>query len=290
MNSLFVLYSALAVFGVGVTIVDLFGVFEHAASSGGGSGHDSGDGADGADDGGDSGDSGVVDSDGADSGDGADGADGGGSGDDADGGDGSDGGADAGHDAGNGHGDVIHGSSGDHDGHDYSHDHGHDHGHGLTHVHLSHDHPVPARGFYVASAESGTRLVAGAIGALRTGVYFSLGAGPTGLFALFTGLGAAESLAWSAVAGIGISVLVRLLRGFIRKDLDSSINMAEFIMDEATISVPVEPGAMGKAIVRRYGRETEVYVRAMDASLAIPKGSSVRLVDLDDDCFRIEPL
>ena len=35
MNGLFVLYSALAVFGIGVTIVDLFGVFEHAGQSAG---------------------------------------------------------------------------------------------------------------------------------------------------------------------------------------------------------------------------------------------------------------
>lgn len=130
--------------------------------------------------------------------------------------------------------------------------------------------------------------MAKAIGALRTGVYFSLGAGPTGLFAVLTGVRDAESLAWSAGAGVFIAVLARSLRAFIRKDLDSSIKAAEFIMDEATVTVSVAPGAMGKAAIRRYGRETEVYVRAKDASAAFPRGSAVRIVDFDDDCYWIE--
>jgi len=130
--------------------------------------------------------------------------------------------------------------------------------------------------------------VARTIGALRTGVYFSLGAGPTGLFALLTGVKSAESFAWSAGAGLFIAVLARSLRSFIRKDLDSTIKVAELIMDEATITVSVLPGAMGKAAVRRYGRETEVFVRAKDSEKPFYKGSKVRIVDFDDECCWID--
>ncbi|MBU0926815.1 MAG: hypothetical protein KKA67_03645 [Spirochaetes bacterium] len=243
MNSLFILYSALAVFGVGVTIVDLFGVFEHAGSEADG-GDSASDGADSAsDDAFSSGDdaSGGEDAGGEDAGD----ADSGGE-------------TDGGHDAATGHDDTAVAQHGG------------------------------ARGSYVASADTGTRLVAKAIGALRLGVYFSLGAGPTGLFAVFTGVGPGASLAWSAGAGVFIAALARALRSLVRKDLDSSIKPEEFIMDEATIIVPVGAGAMGKAVVRRYGRETELYVRSREPGKEFPKGSAVRIVDFDDDCYWVE--
>lgn len=231
MNSLFILYSALAVFGVGVTVIDLFGVFEHA-------GQDSGHGDAATDDAATDGDGAIGDDD---------------SGDD---------------------GAVVDAASG----HDSS-----------THAHsgslVSH-----RGGSYVASADSGTRLVARTIGALRAVVYFSLGAGPTGLFAMVTDVAPAASLAWSAGAGLFIAALARGLRAFIRKDLDSSIRPEEYIMDEAAITVPVAPGAMGKAAVRRYGRETVLYVRAKDPGAAFPRGSAVRIVDYDDDCYWVEAL
>jgi len=213
MQSLFILYSALAVFGVGVTVIDLFGVFEHA----GGSGHPD----------------------------------------------------DSGHDDGAGHDDGG----------------GHDDGHELA----THD-PVHHHGSYIASADSATRFVARTIGALRMVVYFSLGAGPTGLFAVLTGVAPGESLAWSAGAGVSIAILARALRSFIRKDLDSSIAPEEFIMDEATMTVSIIPGAMGKAAVRRYGTEHELFVRAKDIQTAFIKGEKVRIVDFDDDCYWIEPV
>lgn len=236
MSGLFALYSALAVFGIGVTIVDLFGVFEHAGHPDGSHDGDSG----GAHDGG----SGAHD------------------------GTSGDGGAD---DSGAGH------------------DGGHQAPAATEHAVAAAPHEGE-HGSNMASADSGTRFVARTIGALRTGVYFSLGAGPTGLFAMLIGVKSVESLAWSAGAGIFIAMLARSLRAFIRKDLDSSIKASEFIMDEATITVSVLPGAMGKAAVRRYGRETEVFVRAKDPEKAFPRGCVVRIVDFDDECCWVDVL
>jgi hypothetical protein len=45
---------------------------------------------------------------------------------------------------------------------------------------------------------------------------------------------------------------------------------------------------MGKAIVRRYGRDAELYVRCKDPGKALPKGAEVRIVDWDDDCYWVE--
>ena len=140
----------------------------------------------------------------------------------------------------------------------------------------------------VGGSGNKTLTVAKFIGTLRTGVYFSLGAGPTGLFALFTGIGGTTSLAWSTGAGVFIAILAKMLRTFVRRDLDSSIKPEEFLMDLAVISVPVSPGALGKALVMRYGRETELYVRCKDQNLALAKGETVRIVDLDDECYWVE--
>ncbi|MFH2115554.1 MAG: hypothetical protein ABIJ86_13725 [Spirochaetota bacterium] len=235
MQSLVILYSTLAVFGIGVTIIDLFGVFDQAATGGDGET----DTADSADMAGDS--AGVADD-----------GDVQGVQDDA---------ADADMQYGDRGSWVVSGQTGRQD---------------------------EAQRAARSGSGRGTLAIAKAIGTLRSSIYFSLGAGPTGLFALLTGVGGTASLAWSAGAGFFIAVLARTLRAFVRRDLDSSIKPEEFLMDQAVISVPVSPGAMGKALVSRYGRDTELYVRCKDPNLALPKGESVRIVDLDDDCYWVE--
>jgi len=251
MQSLWILYSALAVFGVGVTVVDMFGLFEHAG------GHDDSDNAGGHDasvDGHDGGDhDGVGDHDGSY------------------------------HDTGP-HDDAFTDDDASADGHDGTHDDAHDGSHEPTH-----ELTQGSRGSYVGSADSGTRAVARTIGVLRMGVYFSLGAGPTGLFALATGQPVAASLAWSAGAGLFMAALTRALRSLLRRDLDSSIRRDEFLMETAVLELPLAPGTLAKATVRHYGVESTVYVKAADATLALPKGARVRIIDIDDDCLRIEP-
>lgn len=207
MQSLFVLYSALAVFGLGVTIVDLFGVFDQASASDG--------------EGGDDGDEDAAES-----------------------------AAEANATAAS----------------------------------------QAARGSLVVGGQKGVRVVAKLIGTLRLGVYFSLGAGPTGLFALLTGVAPAASLAWAAGSGAFIAALVKALRSFARKDLDSTVGQEEYLMDEAAVTVPVAPGAMGRVVVRRYGREAELYVRCKDPRASLAKGARVRIVDLDEGFYWVEEL
>ena len=239
MQSLFILYSTLAVFGIGVTIIDLFGILDQIAPG------DSGDGGAGG-----GGDSEILD-DGPPDG-GADGADVPDVQVDA---------TDAELHSGDRGSWVVSGQSKSRQG--------------------THDSAQPL-------SVHGTLAVASIIGTLRTGVYFSLGAGPTGLFALLTGVGGTASLAWSAGAGVFIAVLAKALRAFVRRDLDSSIKPEEFLMDQAVITVSIAPGAMGKAVVSRYGRDTELYVRCKDPTRALQKGEAVRIVDMDDDCYWVE--
>mgnify|MGYP000863706756 CR=1 FL=1 len=230
MQSLFVLYSALAVFGLGVMVVDLFGAFDQGASSDGGEADgtaDAGDAADALDDGGTEGETGP------------------------------DGDEDAAEPAAEPEAPAA---------------------------------SQAARGSLVVGGQKGVRAVAKLIGTLRIGVYFSLGAGPTGLFALLTGVAPAASLAWASGAGAFIAVLVKALRSFARRDLDSTVGQEEYLMDEAAVTVPVAPGAMGRVLVRRYGREAELYVRCKDPKAGLSKGARVRIVDLDEGFYWVEEL
>jgi hypothetical protein len=201
MGNLFVIYTALTVFGLGITIVDFLGVFDHSGDNTGAADHGDG-----------------------------------------------------------GHGDDAAADQAA----------GHDHGSQL------------------GSAGAGVRTVTAILGLLRLGVYFALGAGPTGLFALFTGLSRGQSMIWSLGAGIGIAALTRLLRKFLRRDLDSSIKSEELLMEKAVVLVPVNPGEIGKALVRRFGTETEIYVRCRNDNAAFPKGAEVQITEYDENFYWIE--
>jgi hypothetical protein len=130
--------------------------------------------------------------------------------------------------------------------------------------------------------------VARLISWLRTGVYFSLGAGATGIAALAMKLDAASSALWAAGAGVAIAAFVRLLRGFLRRDLDSSFKPEDFILEDAEVTVPVAPGLVGRAIVRKYGAQSEIYVRAVKDAAAFARGARVRIIDYQEDCYLVE--
>ena len=243
MITLQAIYIALAVFGVGVTVVDLFGALDHAGQDD--SGHGDHDGHGGHD---------AI-------------------------------GHDAAHDVG-GHEAIGHEAAGHEAGQG---------GHDAQGGHEAHGHG--GRGeegsvLGLARAEqAGLRKsssVARFIGALRMGVYFSLGAGPTGLVALATKIPPAISVLWAAATGVAIAVLARVLRKFLRRDLDSSFKAEDFLLEEATITVPVAPGLVGRAMVRKFGAQAEVYVRATSGDTAYERGARVRIIDYQDDVYIVE--
>ncbi len=84
--------------------------------------------------------------------------------------------------------------------------------------------------------------------------------------------------------GVVLVVLARALRS--RRDPSSSFRAEDFILEEAEITVPVAPGLTGKAVVRKRG--DEVPVRATNGASAYARGSRVRIIDYQDDCYLIE--
>ena len=136
----------------------------------------------------------------------------------------------------------------------------------------------------------GIRAITKIMTAIRSVVYFSLGFGPTGLFAHFSGLSRASGLIWACAVGAAMMVLGRLLKRFVKKDLDSSIKSDELLQEKGILLLPLESGAISKASVRQFGREMEVYVRCMNKELKLPKGHEIIIVDYDGDVYWIEPV
>ncbi|MDR1506230.1 MAG: hypothetical protein LBI67_03930 [Treponema sp.] len=218
--NLVLLYTALSVFGLGVTVIDFLGILDQPGEGPG------------------NGDAGETD---------------GGDSDDGDGG-----GPDDGDDGGDS-------DRGDSDG-----------GQG--------------RASYLSPGSSGVKAVTAVMGLLRTAVYFSLGFGPTGLFALFRGLSRNQGLFWAVGVGAAVAVLARALRGFIRRDLDSSIKPEEFLMEKAVLLLPMTPGSISRAAVKQYGKETELYVKCRDPRAAMEKGTEVLISDYDNEVYWVESL
>ena len=152
---------------------------------------------------------------------------------------------------------------------------------------------VAARGIWPVSEgkheKRGLRIIARIMSLLRTVVYFSLGFGPTGLFASLSGLSRTKGFIWACAVGVAMTVLARLLRRFIRKDLDSSIKPDELLQEKAVLLLPLEGEGISKATVRQFGREMDIYVRCLDKETKLPKGKEVIVVDYDNDVYWVEP-
>jgi len=135
----------------------------------------------------------------------------------------------------------------------------------------------------------GVKIISRIMTALRSIVYFTLGFGPTGLFASFSGLSRTSGLLWALAAGAVMMILARLLKRLIRRDLDSSIKPDELLQEEGVLLLPLEGEEISKAAVRQYGRETEIYVRSRDKNLKLLKGTKIILEEYDNDIYWVKP-
>jgi hypothetical protein len=164
--------------------------------------------------------------------------------------------------------------SGGHDGHDLSDHHG---------SNLSPENKQPEE-------KQGIRAITRIIGILRNTVYFSLGFGPTGLFASYSGLSRFSGLLWACGVGVAMIILARTLKRFVRRDLDSSIKPEDLLQEKGTLLLPLEGKAISKAAVRQFGREMEIFVRCKNNEIKLPKGKEIIVVDYDNNVYWIEPL
>ncbi|MCL2265377.1 MAG: hypothetical protein FWC22_04975 [Treponema sp.] len=138
--------------------------------------------------------------------------------------------------------------------------------------------------------KTGFKIISKIMSFLRNIVYFSLGFGPTGLFAVFKGLPKTSGLVWSLSAGIAVMILARFLKRFFRKDLDSSIKPDDLLQENGVLLLPLEGGEISKAAVRQYGREIEIYVRCRDLKTKLPKGKEIIIEEYDNEVYWIKPV
>ncbi|HUX22226.1 MAG TPA: hypothetical protein VMW69_13370 [Spirochaetia bacterium] len=128
----------------------------------------------------------------------------------------------------------------------------------------------------------------GLLSVFRNIIYFCLGFGPVGWFALATSGSLATSLLWSAPVGVAALFGTRTLRRFMRRELNSQIATSELLMERGEVTVSIGAGEMGKVRIKLGDVYVDRYARAASAEKAIHVGASVRVTDVGDDCVYVE--
>ena len=170
-------------------------------------------------------------------------------------------------------GDDDHG--GDHDGDDG--DHGHDEAgdHGKA-SEIAHD-----------RKEKRSPILA-IIATLRTVLYFCLGFGPVGWYALYSGEAQLSALAWSSGVGVFTAVGARMLRRLQRNELDSQVRDHELLMSQAEVLVSINAGQIGRIRVNFHGQPFDRFAKAADATRTYKVGATVKVVDSDGENLLVE--
>lgn len=130
--------------------------------------------------------------------------------------------------------------------------------------------------------------ILGILGALRTLVYFCLGFGPVGWFAVATGETALASLAWSVPVGAAVMVGGRLVRRVVRRELSSDVKDSDLLMETGKVTVTIEPDRLGRVRVHLAGTYADRYARSVKGSPTLRPGTPIRVVDLTEDCIIVE--
>jgi membrane protein implicated in regulation of membrane protease activity len=123
---------------------------------------------------------------------------------------------------------------------------------------------------------------------LRSLVYFALGFGPVGWFALSTGQSTMMSLAYAAPVGGVVLLGARLLRRVLRSELTSEIKESDLLMEKGTVTVTVNPGQLGRVRVTVGGAYADRYARGKDTEEPLRPGELVRVVEVSDECVYVE--
>ena len=123
--------------------------------------------------------------------------------------------------------------------------------------------------------------------ATRSVVYFSLGFGPVGWFGTATGETVVSTLVWSSGVGAVILVLAHLLRRLLRSELNSNIKETDTLLEKGTVTVRIQPGALGRIRLKIGAAYTDRYARTRGEETLDP-GVEVRVVDIDEDCLVVE--
>lgn len=126
------------------------------------------------------------------------------------------------------------------------------------------------------------------LSSIRTSIYFCLGFGPVGWFALATGQSLVASLAWSIPVGGVVAIGARLLRRILRSELSSEVKDSTLLMEPGEVTVTIPQGQMGRVRISIGTSYVDRYARSKDPKQTLKVGQRVRVVDFDDECVFVE--
>ncbi len=126
-----------------------------------------------------------------------------------------------------------------------------------------------------------------AMGVARSVVYFCLGFGPVGLFALTQYKSSATTLLWSIPVGAVVMVGTRLLRRVASREISSDITAEDLLMERGVVTVTIGRGEMGKVRVTVGGSYADWYARSK-GDTPLKEGTRIRVVDVTDECVYVE--
>ncbi|MCB0045542.1 MAG: hypothetical protein KDD92_08945 [Caldilineaceae bacterium] len=122
---------------------------------------------------------------------------------------------------------------------------------------------------------------------LRMFVYFCLGFGPVGWFALNGGWNPAMALLLAAGVGVIAVFIAQAFFRFQRSDTDSSIRNSELLQRPATVLIGLSDTSLGRVRVQIGMSVLEPHALAARPGRFV-KGDAVRIVRVEDDCVYVE--
>ena len=124
---------------------------------------------------------------------------------------------------------------------------------------------------------------------MRNLIFFCLGFGPVGWFALATTGSGLNSLFWSIPMGALALVGTRTVRRFMRRELNSDIQASELLMERGIVTVSIGSGELGRVRIKLGDIYVERFARAVGSEATIRVGTQVRVTDISDECVYVEP-
>ena len=123
---------------------------------------------------------------------------------------------------------------------------------------------------------------------MQSSVYFALGFGATGMFAIYTGESELSSLIWSLVAGIILMIVAKLIKSMQKNTLSSEIDKSDLLMEKGEIIVPIEQGKIGKVRVQLEDQIVDRFAKSKDTSLSFSMGERVTIEEVTDEYLFID--
>lgn len=122
---------------------------------------------------------------------------------------------------------------------------------------------------------------------LRLTVYFCLGFGPTGWFAMATGRNSLIALGMAIAMGAVSLVVAQWFFRFQNSSVDSSLTKRDLLQEEATVTISLTDSTMGKVRIKVGMSVSEQYALSSTPGRAFKRGDIVHITRVTDECVYV---